>query len=76
MLASWGRAEHWRVFVGSTHMVLPIEGGQTLERRTKKISRKQRCSSARTKSDASIRRKPRRKAERRARLRRLKRGKR
>ena len=41
--------------------------------RTKKISRKQRFSSARTKSDASIRRKPRLKAKRRARLRRQKR---
>jgi hypothetical protein len=47
-----------------------LEGGQTLERRTKKISRKQRFGSARTKSDASIRRKPRLKAERRARLKR------
>jgi hypothetical protein len=43
---------------------------------TKKISRKQRFASARTKSDASIRRKPRLKAQRRARLRRLKRGER
>ena len=57
-------------------MVLTIEDGQTLERRTKTISGKQRFGSARTKSDASIRRKPRLKAEGRARLRRLKRGER
>jgi hypothetical protein len=43
---------------------------------TLRISRKQRFSSARTKSGPSIRRKPRLKAERRARLRRLKRGQR
>jgi hypothetical protein len=43
---------------------------------TIRISRKQRFGSARTKSDASIRRKPRLKAERKARLRRLKRGER
>ena len=57
-------------------MVLPIEGGQNiLERRTKKISRKTTVRQRpKAKSDVSIRRKPRLKAERRARIRRLKRG--